>query len=266
MESTPVQQYAQQGEGLAELTPFQQGKVSEFLHLVRWIVARLVERLPQHIEADDLAHSGILGLIDAAQRFKWGRPNQEAEFKAYAEVRIRGRVMDELRHMDVLPRSARERVKGFKKAIAELQQTLKREPSDFEISEFMQIDIETCHKLRGEAGFGQHIPIDAPPGETNSMEGVLRRTLAMVDPGSPEAHMHVEQVKKILVAEIEDLSDRERQVISLYYYEELTLKEIGLVMRVSESRISQIRTQAIDRLTRRIKSTFGDEMPSTEVE
>lgn len=264
MDATPAAQYASQGEGSYQLTAFQQGKVLEFLKLVKWIVARLVERLPQHIDADDLMHSGVLGLIDAVHRFKWGRPKEGEEFKAYAECRIRGRIMDELRQMDVLPRSARERVNHFKKAIAKLQQELKREPGEYEICEFMKIDMETCHQLRAEAGFGQQIPLDAPQSDGNTMEGVLRRTMALVDPGSPEARLHVEQVKRILVDEIGKLQDKERQVIALYYYEELTLKEIGLVLEVSESRISQVRSQAVKKLMRRLKSAFGSDTPTTE--
>ncbi len=259
MDGYQAQQYAAQGatqSTTTQLTAFQQQKVVENMQLVKWIVRRIVERLPQHIEADDLSHSGILGLIDAAQRFQWGRDNEAEEFRAYAECRIRGRIMDELRAMDILPRSARERVNQFKKAVDALRQLNKREPSDTEISEFMKLDMETCHRLRAEANYGRQIPIDGYQSSGDSMEGVLRRTLNIIDPHSSEALLHMEQVKKILAEAINELGDKERQVISLYYYEELTLKEIGLVLEVSESRISQVRSQAVAKLVRRLKTSF----------
>lgn len=260
---------AQENLTAFQLSDFQRDKVLTHLKLVKWIVTRIVDRftaLPPHIESGDLIHSGILGLIDAVRRFSWGREKEEEEFNAYAECRIRGQVMDELRQSDVLPRSARDKVKQYRKVTDVLRQQLKREPTELEVCDFLKVDIETCHKLRAEANFGKKVILDTSGGSTSeTMEGILRKTLNLIDPNSPEALFHLEEVKKILVEEIEALNERERMVISLYYYDELTLKEIGQVLSITESRVSQIHSQSLTKLTRRLKQAFGLEQPLEEM-
>lgn len=251
----------------SHLSPFEQEKVVYYLKLVKWIVGRVSERftgLPGHIEKGDLMQSGILGLIDAVKRFPWGREREEEEFKAYAECRIRGQVMDDLRQCDVLPRSARDKVKRFKAVQDLLRQRLKREPDESEMCAELQVDLETYHHLRGETNYGRQFSIDALQSASDTIESVIRKTLDMVDPHSPEAMFHVEEVKKVLAEEIDSLDDRERTVISLYYYDELTLKEIGQVLSVTESRVSQIHSQALSKLTKRIKGTFGSDSPMVD--
>ena len=241
------------------LTEFQQKKVENHLKLVKWVVQRIVDRftsLPPHLESGDLMHSGIMGLIDAVKRFSWGREKEDEEFSAYAECRIRGQVMDELRHLDVLSRSARDKVKHFNKVLESLRQQLKREPSDLEMCEYLKVDIETCHRMRAEASFGRRMSFDTLTPQSDTLEGMLLKTINMVDPHSPEAMFHLEEVKKIITHEIESLGERERTVISLYYYDELTLKEIGQVLTITESRVSQIHSQAIQKLMKRIRGTF----------
>lgn len=242
----------------APLNAVEQDHVVRHLKIVKWTVHRIVERLPAHVDPDDLMHSGILGLIDAVQRFQWGRDREAEEFRAYAECRVRGRVMDELRRLDVLPRSAREKVKFFKRGIEQLRQELKREPTELELSVQLGVDIETCHKLRAEANLGQQIPFDGLQSG-DSLQGFLQQILAISDPDTPEALVHIEEVKRILTEEIDKLTERERQVISLYYYEEMTLKEIGMVLSVSESRISQVRSQSIMKLMKRLRAVFGSD-------
>lgn len=249
---------AQPSRGAA-LTTFEQGKVVEFLPIVKRIVMRIVERLPQHIDAEDLLHSGMLGLIDAVQRFQWGRERESEEFRAYADCRVRGRVMDELRNLDVLPRSTREKVNQYKRALEKLRQELKRDPSESELATLLNVDIEVVQRMRAESTMGQQVPLDDFQGNSGeSLEGFLRKTIAGIDPNTPEAMVHVEEVKMILAQAIDELTERERQVISLYYYDELTLKEIGMVLNVTESRISQIRTQALGKLMKRLKDAFAD--------
>lgn len=263
MTSYSSQPYASK-QGFPQLSEHQQEKVVAHLELVKWIVNRIVERLPPHIDSADLMHTGILGLIDAAQRFHWGRPNEDNEFKAYAECRIRGQVMDELRSMDVLPRSTREKVNHFNKALVKLRNELKREPTEEEMCQHLDIDIEIYHRMRREATFGRQVTIDTGGAQDAFIEGILRQTLELVDPTSPEALIHVEEVKSILAEEIDRLSERERQVVSLYYFEELTFKEIGKIFSITESRVSQIHSQAVGKLMRRLQRTFGTQMPLDE--
>lgn len=244
------------------LSEFQQEKVASHLKIVKWIVMRIVDRfsrLPPHIEVNDLLHSGILGLIDAVRRFSWGRQNEEDEFKAYAECRIRGQVIDELRGLDVLPRSSRDEVKKFVKAVDRLRQELKHEPTASEVAAALQVDIETYHHLRMAANFGKQVVIDTTVPRNDILESLLKKTINATSPDSPETLFHLEEIKKVLAEEIQSLAEREKVVISLYYYDELTLKEIGAVLSLTESRISQIHAQALAKLTRRFKKDLDSE-------
>ncbi|MBX7148474.1 FliA/WhiG family RNA polymerase sigma factor [bacterium] len=239
------------------LNAFQQQKVTEYLNLVKWVVNRIMDRLPKHIQSEDLSHSGILGLIDAVQRFQWGRENEKSEFKAYAECRIRGQIMDELRQQDILPRSTREKVNSFKRAMDDLRKKINAEPNDRQICDFLSIDLDTCHRLKAEAVGGMQISINQFESNVDALEGILRRALEMVNLHTPEGLVHVKEVKALLTTEIENLSVREKQVISLYYLEEMTLKEIGAILTITESRVSQIHSQALARLMVRLKKSFN---------
>lgn len=247
-----------------QLTAFEQEKVLEFLKLVKWIVARISDRLPRHIDKEDLMHSGILGLMDAVKKFKWGRENEATEFKAYAECRIRGQIMDELRRLDLLPRSTRDKVNNFKRNIDKLQKKLGREPESQEVCQAMSIDLEQFHRLKAEANGGRQFSLDDKSSSMDVMEGILRKTLNMINPHTPEGLLHVREVKSILADEIDKLNERERQVISLYYLEEMTLKEIGQVLDITESRVSQVHSQALNRLMTRLNNTFGWDNLQTE--
>ncbi len=239
------------------LNEFQQKKVTDYLKLVKWVVNRIMDRLPKHIQSEDLSHSGILGLIDAVQRFQWGRENEESEFKAYAECRIRGQIMDELRQQDILPRSTREKVNSFKKAMDQLRKNLNDEPTDRDVCDFLSIDLETCHRLKAETAGGVQISMSQFETNVDALEGILRRALDMGNLHTPEGLVHVKEVKLLLTTEIENLSLREKQVISLYYLEEMTLKEIGAILNITESRVSQIHSQALGRLMIRLKKTLN---------
>jgi len=263
--STPMHPYPSNGykqndtSSKGGLDVYQQQKVVDHLKMVKWIVHRIVGRLPRHIDAEDLMHSGILGLIDAVQRFQWGRANESEEFRAYAECRIRGQVMDELRRMDILPRSVRDKINHYKKVEEGLRKSLNRDPEDQEVSEAMGVDLDAYHRVRAQANGGAHISLDHQSSQMEIMEGVLKKTLNLLDSRTPEGIIHIQEVKKILANEIEKLSERERQVISLYYLEEMTLKEIGSILSITESRVSQIHAQSLGRLMHRLKVNFGFE-------
>lgn len=257
-----TQQELLKGRFAAQLNDFQRQKVAENLKRVKWVVRRLRERLPPHIEGEDLLHSGILGLVDAARRFIWGRENEDQEFKAYAEFRIRGQIMDELRRLDILPRSAREKVNYFKKQLEDLRLELKREPTDSELCQVLSVNMETLHRFRSESRLGKEVSYETHlVHDENVMGSFLNDNSGMGDPHSPEALFHIEEVKRILTVEIEKLNLREREVIALYYYNEMTLKEIGTRYTITESRVSQIHAKAVGKLLRRLRRTFGPRFP-----
>ncbi len=239
----------------SQLTPFHQQMVLTHLKLVKWVVRRISSHLPSHIDQEDLNHSGILGLIDAVQRFPWDKDKPAEEFTAYAECRIRGQVMDELRRLDVLPRSARKKANEYKRANELLRQQLKREPTDTEMSQHLNVDLDTYQRMRAEASVGGQVSF-SPTSTAGDMEEILLKTLNVTSPNTPEALLHIEEIKRILKEEIERLTERERQVISLYYVEELTLKEIGEVQSITESRVSQIHSQTVNKLMQRLKKVF----------
>ncbi len=251
--------YSAGTQDATQLNHIQQNKVLEFLHLVKIVVKKICDRLPSHVEEDDLIHCGILGLIDAVKRFNWGRDKEKQEFSAYAVVRIRGQIMDELRQHDILSRSSREKVNRFKHAVEHLKHQLKREPKEQEISEHLGIDLETCQHIRAEANFGFQVSVDNKETPAYMLQDLLIKTLDIVSPDTPEGLFHIEEVKRILTDEIELLNEKEKQVISLYYLEEMTLKEIGLALEITESRVSQIHAQSIAKLMRRLQKSFTPE-------
>ncbi len=166
--------------------------------------------------------------------------------------------------MDILPRSVREQVNRFREASEALKRHFLREPTEPEIAANMKIDLETCFRLKADANYGRVIPLDHCQSSIDNLELLLQKTINLISPNTPEGQLHVEEVKKILAEEINALQERERQVISLYYLEVMTLKEIGSVLAVTESRISQIHAQAMEKLVKRLKTTFRFESPWEE--
>ncbi|MBI4217795.1 MAG: FliA/WhiG family RNA polymerase sigma factor [Elusimicrobia bacterium] len=230
------------------LNDFQQQKVMQFLQLVKWVVGPMIQSLPlANLDDQDLLHNGVLGLIDAVRRFDWDKENADAEFAPYALCRIRGEVVDELRRLDFLPRSTREKVTRFKKKVEDLRQGFVREPTDREIAASLNIDMESCHKLKASALDKRQVSLDDMDADSGVRE-------------NPEGVLHVKEVRQIIADEIGRLNEKERRVIALYYREEMTLREIGQALSVTESRVSQIHAQALERLGQRIRLHFGSEI------
>ena len=237
----------------AEDKPFKTSRVLDNISLVKSVVRRISENLPPNIMADDLIQIGYIGLIDAARRFEG---DDEKSFKAYATYRIRGQIMDELRKHDILTRVVRDRVDGLKKAINVLQHRLMRDPRPEELASHMGIGIEEYHRLTQEARTEALISIEDIIGRVTGIKRFVMDDLG-TRVADPEAEVHLAEIKEILVDEIDKLTERERTVISLYYYEELTFREIGEALGVTESRVSQLHTQSILKLEKRLKSAFG---------
>jgi RNA polymerase sigma factor for flagellar operon FliA len=224
--------------------------IMEYAPLVKYIANRVAMRLPAHIEVTDLVNAGILGLIDAVEKFD---PFKEVKFKTYAEIRIKGAILDELRAMDWIPRSIRKEINRLVDAYHELEQRLKRPAEDEEIADLLGLSMEGFYGLIKQAAgvplFSLNMLVDYDDKKRNILS-------CLVDPKSEDTcgMLGLSEVKDAVARAIGELPEKEKQVISLYYYYELTMKEIGRVLDLTESRVSQIHTKAILRLRVRIKS------------
>jgi len=211
-------------------------------------------RLPGHVDKDDLINAGIIGLMSALEKFDETR---NVLFETYAGFRIRGAILDELRSRDVVSRSDRNKETRLEEAFGSLQRDLGRHPTDEEVSDHLDISMDEYHKLLNEAkGVSILSSDDLPPDycEAHTWSDVLEK----IDENNPFALFSRSELKETVKDAIEALPEKEGLVLSLYYYEELTLKEIGLVLELSESRISQLHSQAILRLKGSLRELSHD--------
>jgi len=215
----------------------------EHLPTVRYIARRIHERLPQHVELDDLVSAGVVGLIDAFSKFDH---TKKVQFKSYAQFRIRGAILDSLRTLDWSPRELRRKGRAVEEAIRAVTQRLGRVPSEQEIAGEMNLSLGDYQQLLGEL---KGLEIGSLHMERTEDSG--DEELAYV-PGSPDEDPLFRclqgEMKQRLADAIEELPEKERMVLTLYYYEELTMKEIGVTLGVVESRVSQVHSSAVVRL------------------
>ena len=224
--------------------------VLKYSPLVKYVAGKVSMGMPQNIEFDDLVSYGIFGLIDAISKYD---PERGIKFKTYAMTRIRGAIFDELRSIDWIPRSIRQKAKQIENTIAELENKLGRTVEDDEISKELGISIEEFHSILNKVSGTSMISLNDIwyLGDENDELSILE-TLEAPDNMNPDVLIEKEEIKEHIVEAIKKLPDKEKKVIVLYYYEDLTLKEIGQVLDVTESRISQLHTKAIMRLRGRL--------------
>jgi RNA polymerase sigma factor for flagellar operon FliA len=218
--------------------------------LVKYVAGRVSVGLPQHIEQSDLVSYGIFGLIDAIDKFDTDR---NIKFETYAIARIKGAIIDELRSIDWVPRSVRAKARLVEKAYAKLEAELLRTPSDQEVADELGITEEDLHGIFNQISFVGLVALD----EVLSGSGDRGESTTLGDTipdkaEGPVAAFEVEEMKQILASAINRLGDREKIVLTLYYYEGLTLAEIGEVLGVTESRVCQIHTKAVLQLRARM--------------
>ncbi len=226
-----------------QTSPQQTMDVEAYLPLVKRIAYHLKGRLPDSVFVEDLIQSGIIGLIEAMQKYN---ANQGASFETYAGIRIRGAMLDEIRKGDWTPRSVYRKSREVSDAINQVEGKLGREAKDEEIAKEMGISIDEYHKILQDTNSVQLLSIDQPDHDELA-EG------RMVSKGAtPLAELTENGFQGALAKEIDRLPEKEKLVMSLYYDEELNLKEIGQVLDVSESRVSQIHSQAIKRIRSRM--------------
>ncbi|MFC1551458.1 sigma-70 family RNA polymerase sigma factor [Candidatus Latescibacterota bacterium] len=228
--------------------------VKENLKLVNFIVSRLAIGLPTWIDKRDLISSGVIGLIDAAKSFD---PKKGVKFSSFASSRVKGAIIDELRSLDWVPRSIRDKSKLIEGAILSLIEKLGRFPNDTEVAESLGWDEDKYNKSIRQISGTTLLSLDeiittSPTGDTIKRIDTLKG-----DSANPLKDIEHKELLDNIVEVISGLSEQERLVVALYYYEELTLKEIGLVIKVSESRISQIHTTAILKIRARLRSLYS---------
>jgi len=215
----------------------------EHLPTVRYIARRIHERLPQHVDLDDLVSAGVVGLIDALSKFDH---TKKVQFKSYAQFRIRGAILDSLRTLDWSPRELRRKGRAVEEAIRSVTQRMRRAPTEQEIASEMKLSLAEYQQLLGDL---KGLEIGSLHMERSEDSGDEELTYI---PGSPEEDPLFRclkgEMKQRLADAIDELPEKERMVLTLYYYEELTMREIGLTLGVVESRVSQIHSSAVLRL------------------
>ena len=218
--------------------------------LVKYVAGRLGSGLPAHVDEGDLVSYGLLGLIGAIERYD---PDRDIKFETYAIARIKGAIIDELRALDWVPRSVRSRAREIERAIGELEARLGRAPTDEEIAGKIGISSEELEDSLTDISRSSIAALDelwSVSGEGDQIS--LLDTIEDPSGSRPAEALDETELKELVADAISRLPEREKLVITLYYYEELTLREIGEVLGVTESRVSQLHTKAILRLKSRL--------------
>jgi RNA polymerase sigma factor for flagellar operon FliA len=217
--------------------------IEAYLPLVEYVVSRLTIGLPNHVTRDDLIGYGIMGLIDALDKFDLDRGLQ---FETYASWRVKGAILDSLRKSDWVPRSVREKAKRIEEAYGILEQKHMRSVTDEEMCAYLGMELQEFHQMLMEVSVTTVFSLEDPIKD----EDPETRMSTLVDDKAvqPESMIHRQYMKEVLADAIERLTEKERTVVTLFYYEELTLSEIAEVMCLSPSRISQLHSRALLRL------------------
>ncbi|PIK14913.1 FliA/WhiG family RNA polymerase sigma factor [Halobacteriovorax sp. JY17] len=226
--------------------------IIEYAPLIKYIAQRIASRLPSNVELDDLISCGVIGLMDAIEKFD---PSRDNKFKTYAEFRIRGSILDELRAQDWVPRSVREKAKLVERAYAKIEAAEGRPATDEEMCEELGVNQEEFYDLLNKAKSVSVLNID----DSASFNKGDKRLIAGIEDNrnsNPFNAVANKGSRDKIKEGIAQLPEKQRLVLSLYYYEDLNLKEIGQVLNVTESRVSQLHTQAIMKLKVKLKTTF----------
>ena len=219
--------------------------------LVKYVAGRVATGLPQSVDQADLVSYGIFGLIDAIEKFDLGRG---FKFETYAIARIKGNILDELRSIDWVPRSVRAKARAIEKAYSTLEGKLHRTPTDTELAEELDLTDDQLQTTLGQISFTGLVALDEMLSGDRSDSATLGDTLPDGGVG-PVAAYEVEEMRHILADAINRLPEREKTVLTLYYYEGLTLAEIGSILGVTESRVCQIHTKSVIQLRARIAAS-----------
>jgi RNA polymerase sigma factor FliA len=220
--------------------------------LVKYVSGRMASGLPAHVEEADLISYGLVGLISAIERFQ---PEREIKFETYAITRIKGAIIDELRSLDWVPRSVRSRARDIEKANSKLEHALQRAPTDEEMASELDLTVEAFQEALMQISNSTVAALDELWTVSDASGDQVSLLDTLQDPGAPDpaAVMDATDLKDRMADAIARLPEREKLVVALYYYENLTLREIGEVLGVTESRVSQLHTKAVLRLRSRLQ-------------
>ncbi len=225
--------------------------IERYGKMVRRVAVQMAARLPSSIELDDLIQAGLIGLVDAVSRFDAA---MGVQFDTFAMQRVRGAMLDELRNADWMPRSVRKSQRSIEQAIHAVEQRLGRPAQEREIADELQVPLEEYQRLLSSAKGSQLLYFEDSASEDDD-ESRIEQMLPDDSP-TPDRRLEDARFRESLVAAIDGLPEREKLLMNLYYVEELTLKEIGEVLGVTESRVSQLHSQAVARL----RAKLGDWM------
>jgi RNA polymerase sigma factor for flagellar operon FliA len=230
--------------------------LAEYAGLVKYIAERVGYSLPRSVDKQDLISCGILGLIKAVETFD---PAKDIKFETFASHKIRGAILDELRSLDWVPRSVRQKTKYMQKAYSELEEKLGRTPYDDEVCQHLGLSTEEFEKILADSAPANVFSIDETfSKDDDSKEMSIAETIEDTNTDNPLQKLGYDEVKKILKEAIMTLPEKEKLVIALYHFEELTLKEIGVVLGITESRVSQIHSKVMLKLRSRLNVRMKD--------
>lgn len=220
--------------------------VRQYAPLVKYVAGKVAVGMPQNVEFDDLVGYGVFGLFDAIEKFD---PEKHVKFKTYAVTRIRGAIFDELRSIDWVPRSVRQKSREVEDAIRRLESSLGRAATDEEIAKELGMSSKEFEKTMMKVSGTSIMSLNDVwyTGDDNDKVSIAD-SIESPHSMNPDTIVEKDEIRRVIVQSIKELPDKEKKVLVLYYYEDLTLKEIGKVLEVTESRVSQLHTKAIARL------------------
>ena len=230
----------------------------EQLPQVRYVARRIHERLPRHVPLEDMVHAGVIGLIDALNKFDCSK---HVQFGSYAKFRIRGAILDSLREMDWGPRELRRKARRVEEAHRKLSLNLSRAPTELEVAAELNLELREFQQLLTELD-GLEVGSLHLESPWDGKEEDLCDYLPNAPEDTPFFRCMRSEMKELLARAVADLPEKEQQVLALYYFEELTMKEVGTVMGIGESRVSQIHSLAVMRLRARLGEVMGLAKPA----
>lgn len=230
--------------------------VLHYAPMVKYVAGRVGTGLPQHVDAADLVQAGIFGLLDAIDRFE---PERGWKFETFAMQRVRGAILDDLRAQDWVPRSVRSKARAVQGALGRLEARLHRNPTDAEVAAEADLTLLELQSMYRELSMTSVIALDDLVGGDGGLSAA--DVLADEHAPDPETVLESAETRRLLAEAVAGLPERDRTVVTLYYFENLTLAEIGTVLGVTESRICQLHTRAVLRLRTRIAEVTGDRVP-----
>lgn len=230
--------------------------VKRYLYLVKYVAGRVAIGLPPNVEFNDLVSYGILGLFDAIDKYDVSQGNK---FETYAVSRIRGSIMDELRKLDWAPRLLRKKAREIEKKSRELEEKLGHAPADEDLARALHISVEELNSVYSELNSTTFLSLDEVWQNDDGNKPISRlQTIEDSILTNQFSYVHQNEVKELLASSIDELPEKEKLVVVLYYYENLTLREIGEILNVSESRVCQIHTKVVLRLRAHLMKKSGE--------